>query len=305
MKFSIIVPVYNTKDYIKKCLDSIFNQTYSNYEVIIVNDGSPDNSESIIKKYIKDKKKFKLYNKENGGLSDARNFGVLKSKGDYILFLDSDDYIDESLLEELNNNLDDVDVLRFQAIRVEEKTMNEYLITPSFEKTSGSDAFLKLYESKSIEPAPLYAYKREYWIKNKFLFSQNKYHEDFGLIPLVILKAKSLKSIDFKGYYYLNREGSITTTSDYTKNKKKAFDMLEHFDFLIKEVKKVKLDSDVKSIFNSFVANALIQKIETLNDYDKHKYLKELRQRKVIKLVLGNTLKRKLKKIYLIIKYSL
>ena len=104
MKFSIIVPVYNVEKYLEKCLESILNQTFKDFEAIIVNDGSTDNSQEIIDKYVnKDQKIFKSFKKENGGLSDARNFGIERAKGEYIVFLDSDDYIDENLLNTLNN----------------------------------------------------------------------------------------------------------------------------------------------------------------------------------------------------------
>jgi len=103
MKFSIIVPVYNVEDYLKQCLDSIIGQTYTNFEIIIVNDGSKDNSQQIIDEYEqKYPSLIKAFKKENGGLSDARNFGVEKVVGDYILFVDSDDYINKELLEKLN-----------------------------------------------------------------------------------------------------------------------------------------------------------------------------------------------------------
>ena len=99
---SVIVPVYNVEKYLDKCLDSIVNQTFNNYEIIIINDGAPDNSEAIIKKYLKKyPQKIKYYKKENGGLSDARNMGILKSSGKYLMFVDSDDYIAEDMIEKL------------------------------------------------------------------------------------------------------------------------------------------------------------------------------------------------------------
>ena len=99
-KFSIIVPVYNVENYLEKCLDSLINQKHNSYEIIIINDGSTDNSQRIIDNY---KKKYpKLissYKKGNGGLSSARNYGIEKSTGEYLLFVDSDDYISENCLE--------------------------------------------------------------------------------------------------------------------------------------------------------------------------------------------------------------
>ena len=90
--FSIIVPAYNVEKYIEKCIDSILNQSYKNYEVIVINDGSTDNTLNILNKKYKDK--VKIYSKENGGLSSARNYGVLKSSSKYILFVDSDDWLE-------------------------------------------------------------------------------------------------------------------------------------------------------------------------------------------------------------------
>ena len=95
MKVSVIVPVYNTYDYLNKCLDSLVNQSFKDYEIIIVNDGSTDDSEKIIKKYQKKYSNIKYYYKENGGLSSARNYGIKYANGDYIAFVDSDDYVDK------------------------------------------------------------------------------------------------------------------------------------------------------------------------------------------------------------------
>ena len=103
-KFSIIVPVYNVEKYLKRCLESIVKQTYNNYEVIVVCDKSSDNSEIIADKFINKYKWTKIY-EENTGLSKARNLGLAKARGEYILFLDGDDYFENNLLETLNNNL--------------------------------------------------------------------------------------------------------------------------------------------------------------------------------------------------------
>ena len=121
-KFSIIVPVYNVEEYIDDCLKSIFNQSFKDFEVIVVNDGTKDNSMDIVKNY-----DVKVINQENAGLSAARNTGVKSSTGEYLLFIDSDDYIEKDLLKNINNNLkDNPDVLRFQIKEIfdcyEEKT---------------------------------------------------------------------------------------------------------------------------------------------------------------------------------------
>ena len=118
---SIIVPVYNTEKYLKKCLDSLVNQTYKDFEIIVVNDGSTDKSSNIISKYQKKYKNIILIDKENEGLSMARNRGVQKSSGKYIIFVDSDDYVSNKLLEEVDKKIDDSDILRFQIATEDEE----------------------------------------------------------------------------------------------------------------------------------------------------------------------------------------
>ena len=122
IKYSIVVPIYNVEKYLEKCLDSIKNQTYQNFEVIMVNDGSTDNSNKIMKKFELDNR-FKSYYKENGGLSDARNFGIIKAKGDYLILIDGDDYIEDDLLFQINKELQGkkYDIIRFGLNIVNEK----------------------------------------------------------------------------------------------------------------------------------------------------------------------------------------
>ena len=121
IKYSFIVPVYNTEKYLKKCLDSLVNQTYKDFEIIVVNDGSTDKSSNIISKYQKKYKNIIVIDKENEGLSMARNRGVQKSSGKYIIFVDSDDYVSNKLLEEVDKKIDDSDILRFQIATEDEE----------------------------------------------------------------------------------------------------------------------------------------------------------------------------------------
>ena len=103
-KVSIIVPVYNVEKYLEKCLDSLVNQTLDSYEIIVVNDGSPDNSQEIIDKYVEKYPGIVFaYKKKNGGLGDARNFGIDKARGEYVGFVDSDDWVDKKMFEAMYN----------------------------------------------------------------------------------------------------------------------------------------------------------------------------------------------------------
>lgn len=175
-KISVIVPVYNTEKYIEKCLQSIINQTIQDFEIIVVDDGSTDNSANIIKEIIENNKniQIKYYKKENGGLSDARNYGVKFATGKYISFIDSDDYIEKNLFESLEKYINDnIDLIKFKMQTVDEKgNLIEKIEGPVFEKCEGEEAFNKLSsKEKFLEVACIYLYNREFWNKNDFKYS--------------------------------------------------------------------------------------------------------------------------------------
>ena len=291
-KFSIIVPVYNTEKYLKRCLDSISKQSFTDYEVIIINDGSTDNSSNIISKY-----PYEVINQENQGLSMARNNGVKVSSGDYLIFLDSDDYIEKDLLKEINESLfNNPDLVRFQIKEVfDNKDYINYKEKP-FENKTGVEAFKLITEYHFVENAWAYAIKREYYLKEKFSFKKGTYHEDFGLIPLVIIKSKVVNSIDYVGYCYYQRDGSIMNNNDYTKTKKKVKDIYEHYLYLVKEINKTSLD---KTYFMSFISNSIILKITELKGTDYKVALNKLKKDKVFDNLLSDNLGRKIKKVLL------
>ncbi|MBE6157910.1 MAG: glycosyltransferase [Firmicutes bacterium] len=290
-KFSIIVPVYNVEKYIEKCLDSIEKQTFKDYEVIVVNDGTLDNSMDIVKKY-----DFKIVNQKNKGLSAARNSGVKKASGEYIIFIDSDDYIDKDLLKKLNDSLsNNPDVVRFQIREVFEdsdKVINYK--ENSFNNKNGVDAFKLITGYHFVENAWCYAIRKDYYLKNKFKFAEGMIHEDYGLIPLVIIKASVVNSISYVGYNYLQRSNSIMSNKDYSKTLKKVDDFYNHYNYLISEIDKTDLD---KAYFKSFISNSLIIKICELKNKDYKKYLKLLRKNKAFDNILVDTFSRRIKKI--------
>jgi len=289
-KFSIIIPVYNVEKYIGKCLDSVINQTYQDYEVIVVNDGTKDDSMDIVKKY-----DVKIVNQQNQGLSAARNTGVKEAKGEYILFLDSDDSIEKDLLKELNKAIkNNPDLVRFQVQEEFEgtKEKKEYPEQPFTNKT-GVEAFSLICKYHFVENAWCYLYKTDFFKKQHFTFKNGALHEDFGLIPLIIMKARKVNSISYVGYNYLQRQGSIMNTKNYDNTKKKASDMIEHYQYLENEINKTKLDSKV---FKSFISNSLIIKICELKNKDYKEYKKILKELNVYDNILADTLLRKIKK---------
>ena len=297
IKYSFIVPVYNTEKYLKKCLDSLVNQTYKNFEIIVVNDGSTDKSSNIISKYQKKYKNIIVIDKENEGLSMARNRGVQKSSGKYIIFVDSDDYVSNKLLEEVDKKIDDSDILRFQiATEDEEYTkINEYH-EESFESMCGYDAFKYLSSYHFVEPAWCYVIRKNYYIENKFSFKKGVYHEDFGLIPYVIYKARKVKSIDFIGYYYIQRNGSIMNNNDYKKTVKKAFDMIEQYKTMRLFAKNINRKNNLDDYFLSYISNSVIVKARELKKDEKKVYINELKKLNVFDGVLVNARIRRFKK---------
>lgn len=291
-KFSIIIPVYNVEKYLKKCLDSVFNQTYKEYEVIVVNDGTKDSSMDIVKDY-----NVKVINQKNQGLSAARNAGVKVATGDYLIFLDSDDYWEKNLLKELSKSLkNNPDLVRFQINEVYEDGRVIPYQEESFTNLSGPDAFKKIVKYHFVENAWCYAISKKYYLQNKFEFKPSTIHEDFGLIPLIIMKAKKVNSINYLGYNYLQRQGSIMSNKNYEKTKKKVADMYLHYNYLIEEINKLDVDT---TIFKSFIANSLILKITELNHKDYKVYLNKLKKEKVFDNLLTDTTSRKVKKVLL------
>jgi len=300
IKYSFIVPVYNTEKYLKKCLDSLVGQTFKDFEIIIVNDGSTDNSMDIILKYQKKYKNIIIIDQKNAGLSMARNNGVKKASGKYLIFIDSDDYVEKNLLKELDKEIDDAEVLRYQIITEDE---NENIISiyneKPFCKMKGYDAFRYLSSYHFVEPAWCYVYKKEYYVDNNFSFKKGVYHEDFGLVPYVIYKARKVKSINYPGYHYVQRNGSIMNDSNYSKTVKKAFDMLEQYKTLRLFSKNVNKKNNYDDYFLSFISNSVIVKARELKKEERKVYVNELKKINAFDGVLVNTKIRKIKKWFM------
>lgn len=307
---SVIVPVYNTEKYLEKCIKSIINSSLKDLEIIIVNDGSTDNSEEIIKKIIEENKKIniKYLKKENGGLSDARNYAIPYANGKYISFVDSDDYIDENLYNNLKKYMDqDIDLIKFKMKTVDENgNVLEKLDGPIFEKCSGEEGFEKLCVlDKFLDPACIYLYKTSFFKENNFKYSKGTFHEDFGLTSLIILKAKTFVSTKECGYYYLQTQNSITRNKDYKKEVKKSEDLLKHYDNMIKTIERYNITKKSKKLVKRYYTNTLLLKSYDLKGKDLEKYLTELKKRKLYKNIKVENLKQLIKKILLMIDVKL
>ena len=215
---SVIVPVYNVEKYLEECLDSIQNQTYSDIEVILVNDGSTDKSKEICGKYCKQDNRFQLLNQENQGLSAARNSGVAASTGEFIAFVDSDDIILPNYLETLMHYmLEDVDIVESQfTISKEEFLAESYKeLTILFEGNSQEavkifpkhvlnvNAVTKLYRRSIVEAVP---------------YIDGVIFEDVYCGIGMLKYIRKIIKIDYKGYYYRQRQASIMHRTFTSKN---------------------------------------------------------------------------------------
>ncbi|WP_312288241.1 glycosyltransferase family 2 protein [Chryseobacterium gleum] len=223
-RVSIIVPVYNVENYLAKCLDSLVKQSLPDIEILIVNDGSKDNSEKIIEGYAqKYPEKIKAYTKENGGLSDARNFGIDRATGDYIGFVDSDDYVTETMFEEMlllaeKHNAKMV-ISNIQKVDENGKVVQKLTQLPNMpEKITLENNFSVFSDISYFACNKLF--KKELF--NQKRFKKGVHFEDIQLIPQLLLECETIAQTQNFHYQYLERTDSITKT-----HTEKGLDMLK------------------------------------------------------------------------------
>ncbi len=210
---SVIVPVYNVEQYVSACVDSILSQSYKNIEIILVNDGSQDNSRQICEDYLKSDSRIILINKENGGLSDARNKGIECATGDYLAFIDSDDIIHRDYLKIMSQNIgeSDIAICRLKKFTIQEPD-NSLPISERYEELSGFEMNEFLFHEKlgiHTIVATNKLYRRTLW--SHLRFPIGRLHEDCAVIYLILNQAKSVKLLDSELYFYRMREDSITS----------------------------------------------------------------------------------------------
>ena len=246
---SIIVPVYNVYEYLDECLKSLINQTYKNIEIIVINDGSTDKSLSICEKYTKKDKRIKLINQKNSGLSYTRNIGIKNSKGKYISFIDSDDWVDlsmyDTMLKQAQKDNAEIVVCNLKLIRRDNEENNTYWP----EKNNGpitkqkTLSYLFKYPSYAVNKI----YKREFLIKNNLCFIKGLLYEDVPFWIQTLFCAKNVSyCINHFYFYRLSREDAITK-----KKSEKHLDIIKIVN-LSKELLE-KYDAP-KYVFNNFIA---------------------------------------------------
>ena len=245
--FSIVIPVYNSAKTIRECLESIVTQSFPDFEVIIVNDGSTDETEKIVKSFSENDSRIKLYGFPNSGVSETRRRGISFSTGEYILQVDSDDTINSELLDRLAQvicKFEFPEVIRFQCELVGDNPQKNHQRYNCHENLcrimSGMDA-LKLWSKPGKKYALywLFCFKKSVFAELLFL-PQLRCHEDLALIPILIAKATTVIGIDYVGYNYTYvSESSITNKTDIASEIWRAMDFLSAYDYAIENFLKI------------------------------------------------------------------
>lgn len=279
-KISVVIPVYNVEQYLEKCLNTILSQTFSDFEIVVVNDCSPDNSQEIIDLYVlKDDRVKSVINPVNKGLGGARNVGIMHCTGDYVLFIDSDDYLcNNNALKLLYNQASkyDLDVLDTPYNVLENQQI--VAVLPKKFNVFNNQVLSGIEYMEQVGILPIVAwnklYKLSFITTNKILFEERKY-EDVCFTLETLYRSKRVQNTPFPFYNYIVREGSIMTSKP---NKTSIDDALRLCKDLEIQYHKFNKNSQIeKSFFYSFVGLKRL-----LNNYDnkehKIKTSKELKK---------------------------
>lgn len=270
---SIIIPVYKVEKYLEKCIQSVIKQTYENLQIILVDDGSPDNCGKICDEYAKKDHRIEIMHKSNGGLSDARNKGLEIAKGEYIGFVDSDDYIESDMYEVLYNLLKqsnaDVSICNFYTVSQGKSAIKN--VDNGIKEYNRIEILKEILLDNNIQS---YAWNKLY---KKKLFDEIKYpvgkkYEDIGTTFYLLEKCNKVVVTGKPEYYYINRQDSIvnnvteTTITDYIELIMQRYDYIEEN---IKELSSYNKDY-LKRILKT--AEQDIKSLKEVGDYTKKKY---------------------------------
>ena len=305
MKLSIIVPVYNVAPYLRKCVDSLLAQDITDYEIILVDDGSTDECPQICDHYVELYPHIHVIHQKNAGLSAARNSGIATAQGEYILFVDSDDYLQlyrlAILLEQIER--DNLDVLRFRYQNVKEdgeafapyKDMtnyNDYCAVPT-------DGLTFLNERMGNQ-----CYVVQFIVKTDIirqeLFTPGIYFEDTDWTPRLLLRAKRVASTDLIVYNYLWREGSITLSQkDTAKMRKQLKDKIE----LLGKLNKLGNTVSDRRWFDGMISGLVINLIGTIASTfysERREYINQIKSLNILPITTYHIAPRAQRKVKLI-----
>lgn len=306
---TIIIPVYNVKDYLEECLDSVIFQTYKNLEIIIIDDGSEDTSLEIVKEYSQKDYRIKFESIKNSGQGLCRNRALSIAKGDYIFFMDSDDYLDRDTIKVLLKEIitKQSDILVYNAIAFDDYAdkykfhENKYFKFPEikeYSKISGVE--FAEFGISFISPC-MKLYNRNFLIENRILFTEGKYGEDVEFWYKCCLLSNNIEYIDFVGYYRRYRPNS-TMTGSSIRVLKDRIDNLNNLRNIILSVDNIHKKAFEKNL--SGYALSLYREIFTKNNAEFKeliKLFKENKGRDIINLGKFKMTTRIKKNIYMIL----
>lgn len=255
--FSVIVPIYEVEQYLERCVETLINQTEKNIEIILVDDGSPDRCPNICDRYEEQDNRVVVIHKENGGLSQARNEGIKRAKGKYIIFVDSDDYIDLDACERIVKFTDrNVDIIVTDGIS-EGGNVNLIHSGVVNDEIYSGKAFLKNSVMYGRVPmaAWLYVYRRDFLLENELSFKVGIYHEDEEFTPRALLSAGSVVNTGESYYHYIIRQNSIMTQTDKRKHAEDLFKTCKHLCAIYDELDDNELKNHMKdSLVNKYLS---------------------------------------------------
>mgnify|MGYP000911455005 FL=1 len=262
---TVVIPVYNVEKYLKRCVESVLVQGWHNYDILLVDDGSTDSSPQICDDYVKAYDFISVIHKENGGLSEARNTGILHAKGEYVYFPDSDDWLEPQTFTELAEVLEsqEFELVSFNREFVkgeEDAIVSDPLVTQVF---GGKDAFVQMLKHSYITGfANDKIYKKSLFIDNNISFPKGKYYEDLGTNYKLFLSAKNVFATNQKYYHYLiDNPDSITQSW----NEQKFSDMFGFYkDIFYSDFVRSQLNKEELQISQRYYVNGLIHILASL-----------------------------------------
>ncbi|MDW2799766.1 glycosyltransferase [Clostridium boliviensis] len=256
MLLSIIVPIYNVEDYLKKCIESVLEQDISNYELMLIDDCSTDYSLSIAKQYENMNNVRIIEKKKNSGLSETRNIGLKEAKGEYILFLDSDDYVERGALGTIQSIIcaqNGPEVIYFGFYEENEGTAKKKYGYKSMKNHLYSGTEFTKWElaQRNLYAAACFGvYKREFLIANNLFFKVGIFHEDELWTPRVVMKANKVYTSDYAYYHYVRRKNSITRKGDKSQNGIDLINSCKELDCLLVQID----DRELYKLMNNHIA---------------------------------------------------
>ena len=273
MKFSVIVPVYRVEEYLLTCVDSLLSQENmrDQMEILLIDDGSPDRCGEICDRLAEVYEEIRVFHKKNGGLSSARNSGIQEAKGQYIVFVDSDDTLEAGALGKIQEALDkygDADAVFYDGLE-DDGTSRDSLrrITDDHVRIfeNGKDFLLKEYRDNNLNvEAWLYAYRRTFLEKNQLTFQEGILHEDVEFTPRVLMKCGKIIQLSDQLYHYMVRENSISTQKNKEKNIRDLFETLRKLDQMADEQ-----EPELRKWMKNGILNSYLNMVQTARMYQK------------------------------------